>query len=247
MADPIDLGYGAAADNTNPFLGAENPYLQNVVDLTTRDMTDAYNRTVVPAQNAAALRSGSFGNSGLAELAQADARGLQTSIGDAASKLRFNDYTQQQDMYRFQKQLDEGQRQFDLGYGRNLFNDSYAQNMGNLQAGLGLLGTLQGFNQNDITNTTNQQNTPLQYWQQFSQGANSIGQGYGTTTGTQGTTSNPIGAALGGAQLGASIYNQGRQNGWWGDSGYTGSMGSGTNYSGDLASLGGSNGWWGTA
>ena len=216
MADPIDLGYGAAADNTNPFLGEANPYLQDVVDLTTRDMTDAYNRTVVPAQNAAALRSGSFGNSGLAELAQADARGLQTSIGDPASKLRFNDYTQRQGMYQFQKQLDENQRQFDLGYGRSLFNDAYGQNMGNLQAGLGLLGTLQGFNANDITNTTNQQNAPLQYWQQFMNGANGIGQGYGTTTAVQGTTSNPVGAALGGAQLGSSLYNYGQNNGWWG-------------------------------
>lgn len=209
MADMLDLGYGAAADNTNPYLGTGNPYLQNIVDLTTRDMTDAYNRTAVPAQNAAALRSGSFGNSGLQELAQADARGLQTSIGDAASKLRFNDYTQQQDMYRYQTGLDEGQRQFDLNYGRNLFNDSYAQNMGNLQTGIGLLGTLQGFNANDITNTTNQQNTPLQYWQQFMNGANAIGQGYGTSTSTQGTTSNPVGAALGGAQLGNSFQN------WW--------------------------------
>ena len=209
MADPIDLGYGAAADNTNPFLGAENPYLQNVVDLTTRDMTDAYNRTVVPAQNAAALRSGSFGNSGLAELARADAKGLQTSIGDAASKLRFNDYTQRQGMYQFQKQLDEGQRQFDLNYGRGLFNDSYAQNMGNLQTGLGLIGMLNGFNEQDINNSTTQQNAPLQYWERFSQGANSLGQGYGTNTTTQGTTSNPVGTALGGAQLGNSFQN------WW--------------------------------
>lgn len=224
MADPIDLGYGADADNTNPYLGAGNPYLQNVVDLTTRDMTDAYNRTVVPAQNAAALRSGSFGNSGLQELAQADARGLQTSIGDAASKLRFNDYTQQQDMYRWQRGLDEGQRQFDLGYGRNLFNDSYTQNMGNLQTGLGLIGLLNGFNTQDITNATTEQNTPMQYWERFANGASALGSG-GTTNTTQGTTSNPVGAALGGAQLGNSFQNWWNQSNGGNTTGITGTSG----------------------
>lgn len=203
MADTLDLGFGASAD-------AGNPYLQNIIDLSSRDLVDNYNRVVTPAQNAAAVRSGSFGNSALGELAQADQKNLQTSLGDLSSKLRFNDYTSARD-------FNEGQRQFDLGYGRSLFNDAYGQNMGNLQAGLGIIGALQGFNANDITGATNQQNTPLQYWQQFMNGANAIGQGYGTTTGVQGTTSNPVGAALGGAQLGSSLYSYGQNNGWWGN------------------------------
>lgn len=211
MADTLDLGFGAAAD-------AGNPYLQNIIDLSSRDLVDNYNRVVTPAQNAAAVRSGSFGNSALGELAQADQKNLQTSLGDLSSKLRFNDYTSARD-------FNEGQRQFDLGYGRSLFNDAYGQNMGNLQAGLGLIGALQGFNASDITNATTQQNTPMEYWQRFANGASALGSG-GTTTTTQGTTSNPVGAALGGAQLGSSFYNYGQNNGWWGsNSGITGTSG----------------------
>lgn len=198
----------------NPFLGQNNPYLQDIIDMSSRDMVDNYNRTVTPAQNAAAIRSGSFGNSALGELAQADQKNLQTSLGDLASKLRFNDYTQQQGMFQFQKQFDEGQRQFDQNFGRATFNDAFSQNQQNYQNGLGLLGFLQGTNQGDIGNTTSQQNTPLNYWQQFSNSANATGGGGGTQTSTQGTTSNPLISAIGGAQLGNSIYqNWGKNSG----------------------------------
>lgn len=234
-------------EKPNPYLGEANPYLQDVIDLSSRDLVDNYNRTVTPAQNRAAIQSGSFGNTGLDEMNRADERGLRTSLTDLSSKLRFNDYGQQQGMHQWQQQFNEGQRQFDLGYGRALQGDAYSQNMGYLQAGLGSLGTLQGMNAGDLASANAQQNTPLGYYQQFNNSANAAGSGGGAQTSTQGTTSNPIGAALGGAQLGSSLYNAGRQNGWWGSSGYTGAGGSGTNYSGDLASLGGSNGWWGTA
>ncbi len=51
------------------------------------------------------------------------------------------------------------------------------------------------------------QNAPYNYWNQFSQGANSIGQGYGTTTGTQQMPGNPLMGAMGGAKLGNQLYN----------------------------------------
>ena len=189
----------------NPFLGQNNPYLQNIIDLSGRDLVDNYNRTVTPAQNAAAIRSGSFGNSALDELAQADQKNLQTSLADMSSKLRFNDYTQQQGMYQWQKRLDENQRQFDNNFGRATFNDAFSQNQTNFQNGIGLLGMLQGFNSGDLANATTQQNAPLNYWQQFANGANAIGSGGGSSVSTQGTTSYPLMSALGGAQLGSTI------------------------------------------
>lgn len=209
----LDLGYGANADDANPYLGQNNPYLQNIVDLTSRDLVDNYNRVVTPAQNQAAIRSGSFGNTGLDEMNMAQQKQLQTSLADSASKLRFNDYTQQQQMYQTDANRNEQQRQFDLGYGRSLYNDAYGQNLQNLQTGLGLINTLNGYNTQDINNSTTQQNAPLQYWQQFMQGANAAGSGGGQSVTTQGTTSNPIGAALGGAQLGNSFGN------WWNNGG----------------------------
>lgn len=260
-----DSNMGLGGDN--PYLGQSNPYLQSIIDQTSRDMTDAYGRTTVAAQNAAALRSGSFGNSGLDEMQRADQKQLQTGIGDAASKLRFNDYTQQQQMYQWQQQqnqnqgqfdaslannkdqfgrtLDQNQSQFNDQFGRSVFNDAYSQNMNNLTTGIGLLGTLGSYNSADAATAQNNYNQPLNYLNQFSNMANSLGGNGGVTNSTQGTSSSPVASALGGAQLGNSAMN------WWNQQNAT-TYGSGTNYanangSNDLANLGSSNGWWGTA
>lgn len=229
MAEVANWGLGGA----NPFLGQQNPNLQAIIDLTTRDMVDNYGRTVLPASNAAMIKSGSFGNSGLQELERANAEGLQRTIGDAASKLRFNDYGQQQQMFQWdqgaqegKRQFDEGTRRWDLGFDRDVFNDSYAQNMGNLQAGIGLLGTLDSFNTGDISRSTTQQNAPLDYLSRFSGIAQGLGGMGGSGTTTQGTTSNPLATALGGAELGSK---------WWNSR----SSGSGSSSSSDAGG-----GWW---
>jgi hypothetical protein len=230
MADPYNLGLGTTA--TNPYLGQSNPNLNGVVDQVTGDLTKQFNLTAQPAYNAAMVKSGSFGNSAIDELNRNAQGQLQQSIGDAASKLRFNDYTQQQQMYQWQQQQDASNGQFNLGFGRSLANDAYSQNMGNLQAGIGLLGTLGGYNQQDVANSTTQQNAPLNYWSQFSNMANGVANGFGTSTSTTGTTSNPLASLLGGAQLGSS---------WWNSrpsSSSTGTSGSGG------SSSGGDTSWW---
>lgn len=226
MVDPYNLGLGTTA--TNPYLGQQNPNLQGIIDMSSRDMVDNYNRTTQPAFNAAMVRSGSFGNSGIDAANAVAQKNLQGSLGDLSSKLRFNDYTQQQDMYRWQQQQDANNQQFNLGFGRSLNNDAYSQNMGNLQAGIGLLGTLGGYNTQDINNSTTQQNAPLNYWQQFSNAANGMANGYGTQTSTQGTSSNPFASALGGAQLGSSWWNRGGGGG--GSSGWNTGSGNNTGF-----------------
>lgn len=229
MADATNLGLGGVQ---NPFLGTDNPYLTKAIDMASGDLLRNFNLSAQPAYNAAMVRSGSFGNSGLDELNRNAQSQLQTSLGDTASKLRFNDYQTQAGLFNNQRDFNEGQRQFDLGFGRNVYNDAYSQNMNNLQTGISLLGTLGGYNASDISNTTNQQNAPLNYWNQFSQGANSIGQGYGTTTGTQGTTSNPFMSAIGGAQLGNQAMN------WWNQNNGSNSGITGTNGGSGMANYG---------
>lgn len=225
MADTKELNLGLTA---NPYLGASNPYLQSIIDSTTKDMTDAYGRTAIPAFNAAMLKSGSFGNSGLDELAGAGAKTLQDNIGDAASKLRFNDYTQQQQMYQWQRNLDQNndqfgrtldqnQSQFTDQFGRSVFNDAFSQNQQNLQTGIGLLGTMAGYTANDQQTAAGVQNTPLNYFSQFTNLANALGGNGSSSTATQGTTSSPLTSAIGGAQLGSS---------WWGGKGNGSSSGS---------------------
>jgi hypothetical protein len=113
--------------------------------------------------------------------------------------------------------------------------------MGNLQAGIGLLGMLGNTNTGDINATTQQQNAPLSYLQQFSQIANSLGGNGGTTTGTQGTSSNPLVSAAGGAQLGNSAMN------WWNTRQNGGSAPISQSNQNAFDNFGSSNGWWGTS
>jgi hypothetical protein len=127
---------------------------------------------------------------------------------------------------QWQNQFDTSNQQWNLGFDRSVYNDAYSQNMNNLQMGMGLLGAMGGYTGQDITNSTTQQNTPFNYWQAFNQQANSLGQGYGTTTGQLGTTSNPMAAAMGGAQLGNAAMNAWNANNSNGQAAWNPSYGS---------------------
>lgn len=186
------------AEYTNPYLGQNNPYLQSNIDRAQGDLVRSYNMTTQPAYNTAMVKSGSFGNEGVQQMNENAQRNLQGSLGQVADSMRMQDYNNQQGMYRW-----------DNEFNRNLYNDAYSQNMNNLTTGVGLLGTLAGYNANDLTNANNIQNTPLNYWSQFSNAANGMGQGYGTTTSNIGSSSSPLTSALGGAQLGQAAM------GWW--------------------------------
>jgi hypothetical protein len=54
------------ADSANPYLGTNNPYLQQNVNAAQGDIIRNYNTSAQPAYNAAMVRSGSFGNAGRA-------------------------------------------------------------------------------------------------------------------------------------------------------------------------------------
>jgi hypothetical protein len=212
MADLSNLGLGTE----NPFLGAGNPYLQSIIDMSSKDMVDNWNRTQLPAYNAAMLKSGSFGNSGIDEMTRAGQDQLQGNLGDLASKLRFNDYGQQQGMYQWQKNFDEGSRRYEQDFDRGVFNDSYGQNRQNMMDGLGLLSVLGGFNASDINNSTTQQDAPLNYFQRFAGIAQGLGGMGGPGTSTTGTSSNPLASALGGAALGSKWgSSSGSSSGGW--------------------------------
>lgn len=84
--------------------------------------------------------------------------------------------------------------------------------LGQQQLGLtGLFGTLDRqyqYGQGAQNSATTMQNTPMNYWQQFGQGANSLGQSGGSSMTTATNPSNPYASALGGAQLANAWYNQ---------------------------------------
>ncbi|RQO57033.1 hypothetical protein DBV14_09495 [Variovorax sp. KBW07] len=214
----------------NPFLGQNNPYLQKNIDAASADLVKNYNLGAVPATNAGLVRSGSFGNSGLQEMQARDADMLQKNLGNLSNTARFNDYTQQQGMYQWQKGFDQNAQQWGDQFNRSLYNDAFGQNQQTLQTGIGLLGMLGGLNQQDIANTTKYQNTPLDYLTQFSNLAGAAGRGGQTsTTTTPGGGSSPITSAIGGAQLGNAFGK------WWNNSGNYGT--SGNNYNGSSGNV----------
>lgn len=187
-----NLGFGGA--------GA-NPYLQSTVDGVLGDMTRNFNMAVSPSIRSSMVRSGSFGNSGLEQMGLEAERQLQSSMGRAASDLRYNDFWNNQQ------------------FGRQLFQDAQQNNLNNASFGLGLLGTLNQFNQQDLSNATQVQNTPMNYWSQFTNAANSVGQGFGNTQSNTSMPGSPLMGALGGWQLGGALGKSWGGGGWGGSAG----------------------------
>lgn len=124
---------------------------------------------------------------------------------------------------------DLGLRQNDLGFAgldANIAQNNFQNQMAGANFGLGIYDRLQQANNLGITAGGNIQNTPLNYWNQFSNAANSIGQGYGTSTSS--ADGNPLMGAIGGAKLGQQIGN------WWSSQNtptYPGNNGFQTDYS----------------
>jgi hypothetical protein len=63
------------------------------------------------------------------------------------------------------------------------------------------------YGQQDITNGQNVQNTPINYFNNFSNTANSIGNGFGTDTSSTAMPGNSLLGALGGWSLGNTVAN----------------------------------------
>ena len=180
----------------NPFLGMNNPFLQQNIDAAMGDITRNYNNAVKPNTESAMVGSGSFGNSGLMQMQGEQQRQLGATMGDVASRMRLQDYNQQQNMY-----------QWDQGFQRGLFNDAFDQNQQQLSNYMGLLGTEAQFNQTDLTNANSIQDTPLRYQQGFSNMANGAGGAGGTSTNNATAPGNPVMGAMGGWGLGGQFSN----------------------------------------
>ena len=182
---------------------AMNPYLQQMGDMIAGTMTNNWQRGVQPQIASGAMAAGGYGGSRQGVVEANSANDLNQGIGSALSSLYGNGYNTG-------LQYDLGTQNVGLGYAnldRNINNDNLNWQMQGANFGLGIYDRMQQANNLGLQTGSQIQNTPLNYWNQFSQGANSIGQGYGTSTSTSG--GNPMMGAMGGAQLGGQIGN------WW--------------------------------
>lgn len=209
-------GYGGGSTSSGgsaSFNPTMNPYLQQMGDMMAGTMTNNWQRKVQPQIASQAIAAGGYGGSrqGVAEANSAN--DLNMGIGSALANLYGQGYGQGLN-------YDLGQQNLGLGYAnldRNINNDNLNWQLQGANFGLGVYDRMQQANQLGLQTGTQLQNTPLNYWNQFSQGANSIGQGYGTSTQSGG--GNPLMGAIGGAQLGSQVGN------WWNSQ-----NGSGFNY-----------------
>ena len=185
---------------------AMNPYLQEMGDRIAGTMTNNWQRQVQPQIASGAMATGGYGGSRQGVVEANSANDLNNGIGAALASLYGNGYNTG-------LQYDLGLKNNQLGYAnldRNISNDNNNWQLQGANFGLGIYDRLQQGNQLGLNAGTNMQNTPMNYWNNFSNGANSIGQGYGTSTGTQNMPGNPLMGAIGGAQLGSQFAN------WWG-------------------------------
>lgn len=88
----------APGATVNPMAGQSNPYLQQTIDQAQQDVVRNWNTVQMPQFDTAMSRSGSFGNAGVGQVASQAASDLQRNLGDISSRMRFQDYSQQQQL-----------------------------------------------------------------------------------------------------------------------------------------------------
>ena len=226
-----NLGFGSGS----PY-AVTNPYLDKSVNDAQAATTRAYNNTTAPAYTSAMVRSGSFGNSGLAQAQNDATRQYQDTLGKQSNDMYSN-------QYQFGQQLGQNQNQFNLNFDRGTYNDAFNHNQTNYQNGMNLIGMQNGSNQQNLGFGSQIQNTPMNYYQGFSNTANAIGNGFGTDSKTSFAPGSGIAGALGGAQIGANLQSKygsqignffgGTPNGYTSDNRYSGGNDGYTNYNGE--------------
>jgi hypothetical protein len=83
---------GYASDVSSGKYLNNNPYLQGVVDISKRGVTDSYNKTMRPQMEANMARQNAFGGSGWMEANRDINEQLSQSLADAEMGLRYQDY-----------------------------------------------------------------------------------------------------------------------------------------------------------
>ncbi|WP_440110337.1 hypothetical protein [Acidovorax sp. BL-A-41-H1] len=197
-------GQGGAMGGGGSFGGApsgQNPYLSQMGDVMAGQMTQNFNRKVMPQISSQMMATGGFGGSRQGVIEANAMNDLNGQIGNALTNL----YGQG---FNTSLNYDLGLRNNDLGFAgldAQINQNNFNNRLNGANFGLGIYDRQQQGNQAGINAGTNIQNTPMNYWSQFSNQYNGIGQGYGTTTGSSSQQGNPIMGALGGAQLGSRI------------------------------------------
>ena len=83
---------GSEGGMQNPYGGATNPYLEQMIGATRQNMTDAYGRGTAAQTDAAAARQGAYGGSAYNELTSANNKAFGEALGSMESGMRNDQY-----------------------------------------------------------------------------------------------------------------------------------------------------------
>lgn len=223
--------YGNVSAGQNPMMGMNNPYLTQQIDSAQGDLARNWNQVAAPQWAQQGQSSGSFGNSGVASAQALAMEGLQRNMGNIGQNMRFQDYTQQQQLQEANLNRGLQAQTTNAGLGESYAgrNDSMYGQGQNRQ--LSALGMAPQFAQQDYTDISKLQDAGQQYqaqnqrqldagYQQYldarqypQQQLGVFGQALGQAVGNQGTqTSTSPGASgasqlVGGALTGSMLYN----------------------------------------
>lgn len=185
-----------------------NPHLQGMIDSASQDVTRNYNEVTRPGQDAAMVRSGSFGNSGLQAQTQRQDAELQKTLGGISTNMRGQAYTQER-----------GYQQAALGYAPQYAQSDYNDANQLLAAGNQQQGQAQQAANQDYNWWQEAQNYPTNKLNTYGNAiGTALGSGRTTTSTTPGTSAGAglLGGSLTGSQLGAGMNDGsgGNYAGW---------------------------------
>lgn len=187
----------------------------------TDQVTSNFNRNVMPQISQQMMATGGYGGSRQGVIEANAMRDMNQGLSNSLANLGLQDFNAQ-------RGYDLGLRGNDLGYAgldAQIAQNNFGNRLAGANFGLNLFNQGMANNQTGINAGTNIQNTPMNYWSQFANQFNGIGQGYGSTTGSTSQQGNPVLGALGGAQLGSRFAQ-----GWGNTAGSASDTANGTNF-----------------
>lgn len=207
----------------------QNPYLDAADQAITNRVNDNLTRYMLPQVRSGAMAAGQYGGSRQGVVEANAFNDANRNLSDSIAANRYGDYNNAMNRNLAKYQADQGynlglgqlqlgntnsNRSYDLGLRSdqrandtldwNIDTGNYNRAVNNLGLGVGMIN--QGIawqNQaNQVGNTV--QNAPLNYWNSFLTAGNQTG-GLGGTASQQ-YPGNPWLGAIGGAQLGSTLY-----------------------------------------
>lgn len=178
-------------------MGGGNPYLDGMAQAMQNQVNQNLQFNVLPSMRSQFIGAGGYGGSRQG-IAEGVASGLASQgLAGSIAGLYGGAYESDQNRQMQRQQMDMQDRQFGQQFG---LNSNIAAN----NATLGLYDRMLQGAGTAVGAATDVQNTPMNYYQQFLNSANAAGGQGGSTT--QPFFGNPFLGALGGWQLGSSLF-----------------------------------------